>query len=277
MNHSEHQKRQDDILEQVLTTLKNDDRVLGIIAAGSYARGEQDAFSDLDLACYLRDEERAGRKELYDQVGKIAPLLCQLWIYDLNALYLFENGVRLDLDFCRPSDISTNASYVYTNTSVLYDPDDVLAQSLLLSDTPRVAEHPKWFQPGDLAMIDWFFWMFRQIVCWAKRGSQGGYRTFNKLSNAVDSLAEVRTRLVEIHLWTLGIQDYLGRIDPECAQRIAQTYPHLQAGEVITCAKLLLDEYERICPAYCRKAGIAYPAHKVVVIRHLIAEFEHLT
>ena len=89
------------------------------------------------------------------------------------------------------------------------------------------------------------------------RGAQGGHRAFNKLSNAVDSLAEVRTRLVEMRLWTLGVQDYLGRADPECARRIARTYPHLQAGEVIACARLLLDEYERICPAYCRKAGAA--------------------
>jgi predicted nucleotidyltransferase len=277
MNHGEHRKRQDHILEQVLRILKNDDRVLGVVAAGSYARGEQDAFSDLDLACYLRDEERAGRQQLYDQISKVAPLLCRLWIYDLNALYLFENGVRLDLDFCRLSDISTSASNVCTDASVLYDPDDVLARSPALSDTPRVAEHPKWFEPGDSALVDWFFWMFRQIVCWAKRGCQGGYRAFNKLSNAVDSLAEVRTRLVEMHLWTLGIQDYLGRIDPECAERMAQTFPRLLPEEVITCARLLLDEYERICPAYCRKAGIAYPAHKVAVIRHLVAEFEQLT
>ena len=277
MNHGEHRKRQDHILEQVLRILKNDDRVLGVVAAGSYARGEQDAFSDLDLACYLRDEERAGRQQLYDQISKVAPLLCRLWIYDLNALYLFENGVRLDLDFYRLSDISTSASDVYTDTLVLHDPDDVLARSAPLPDTPRAGEHPKWFEPGDSALADWFFWMFRQIVCWAKRGCQGGYRAFSKLSNAVDSLAEVRTRLVEMHLWTLGIQDYLGRIDPECAERMAQTFPRLLPEEVITCARLLLDEYERICPAYCRKAGIAYPAHKVAVIRHLVAEFEQLT
>ena len=277
MEHSEHLKRQGNIFEQVLAILKNDSRVLGIVTVGSYARGEQDAFSDIDVVCYLRDEERTGRPELYDQVGRIAPVLWKLWIYDLHALYLFENGVRLDLDFCRPSAISENSTYAYTDASILYDPEGVLGQSLTAVDKPRVAEHPKWFQPGDLAMVDWFFWMFRQIVCWAKRGAQGGYGAYNKLSNAVDSLAEVRTRLVEMRLWTSGIQDYLGRIDVECAQRIAQTYPHLTADEVIKCAKLLLDEYEYVCPVYCKKAGCIYPAHKVVIIRRLIAEFEQLT
>ncbi|CAG0928198.1 hypothetical protein TFLX_00794 [Thermoflexales bacterium] len=248
-----------------------------MVTVGSYARSEQDAFSDIDVVCYLRDEERTGRQELYDQVGNIAPVLWKLWIYDLHALYLFENGVRLDLDFCRPSEISANTAYAYTDASILYDPEGVLGQSLTAVGQLRVAEHPKWFQPGDLAMVDWFFWMFRQIVCWAKRGAQGDYRAYNKLSNAVDSLAEVRSRLVEMRLWTLGWQDYLGRIDAECAKRIGQTYPHLTADEVIKCAKLLLDEYEYVCPAYCQKAGCAYPAHKVVVIRRLIAEFEQLT
>ena len=91
----------------------------------------------------------------------------------------------------------------------------------------------------------------------------------------LENLDEIKVRIM--HLWTLGIQDYLGRIDPECAERMVQTFPRLLPEEVITCAKLLLDEYERICPAYCRKAGIAYPAHKVAVIRHLVAEFEQLT
>ena len=275
MDHAEHRKQQADILEQTLAILRGDSRVLGVVAAGSYARGEHDAFSDLDIGCYLRDEERTGRPELYEQVSEIAPLLCRLWVYDVHALYLFENGVRLDLDFYRPSDMSKN-SYVYTNTSILYDPDGALARSLPLSNKPRAAEHPKWFAPGDPAMIDWFFWMFRQIVCWAKRGAQGGNRAFDKLSNAMDSLTQVRTRLIEMHLWTSGIQDYLERVDPDCARRMAQTWPHLAAKEIIACTKLLLDEYERICPPYCQKAGAFYPAHKVAIIRRLITEFEQL-
>lgn len=275
MNHGEHRKLQSEVLEQTLTILKADRRVLGVVMAGSFARGQHDAFSDLDLGCTLRDKDRTGRSELYERVAGIAPLLCQLWVYDVHALYLFENGVRLDLDFFRPSDIP-NTSEVYTDIMIMYDPDGALANSLPQSKTPRVAEHPKWFEPGDPAMIDWFFWMFRQVVCWSLRGAQGGYRAFSKLSNAMDSLAEVRTRLIEMRLWTLGIQDYLSRVDPECAQRIAQTHPHLRAEEIIGCTKLLLDEYETICPAYCHKAGAIYPAHKVTTMRGLIAEFEQL-
>ena len=106
MEHDQHRKYQQEIIRQVMTILKNDEHVLGCVFAGSLARGEQDAFSDLDLACFLRDEERTGREEIFDQVGRIAPTLWQLYIYDVHALYLFENGVRLDLDFCKPSNLS---------------------------------------------------------------------------------------------------------------------------------------------------------------------------
>ncbi len=275
MDHNEHRSLQQTILNQLLLLLKNDSHVLGLVFAGSYARGEHDAFSDLDVACYLRDEGRTGRQELYDQVAEIAPTLWHLWIYDRHALYLFENGVRLDLDFYKPSDIS-HLSEVYADAVIEYDPDGILHKSISKSNIPQPAEHPKWFEPGDPAMIDWFFWMFRQVVCWAKRGAQGDYRSYDKLTNAIGSLADIRTRLVEMRLWTFGIKDYLSRLDSSCASRVAKTYPHFQADEIIECAKLLLKEYEYICPAYCQKAKAEYPARKVDIMHRLIAEYEQL-
>ena len=134
----------------------------------------------------------------------------------------------------------------------------------------------KWFEPGDPDMIDWFFWMFRQVVCWAKRGEQADYRSFDKLSNAIHSLEDIRARLIEMRLWTLGFKDYLIRVDPGCAMRMAKTYPHFDAGEIIQCARLLLAEYEAICPAYCQKTKAVYPARKVEIMAHLIDEFEKL-
>ena len=140
--HREHVERQNAILDRVLRILTNDDRVLGIVTIGSTVRGERDAFSDIDIACYLRDEARSGREELYDQVGAVAPLLCRLWIYDLNALYLFENGVRLDLDFYRPSDMQESRWYLRSNTQTLHDPDGALAEQLPLHDEAEAPSHP---------------------------------------------------------------------------------------------------------------------------------------
>ena len=275
-NHEPYLRRQAEILTDVLKLLTQDEHVLGIVAVGSYARQANDAFSDLDIGCYLRDDKRTGRQVLYEQVGAVAPLLCQLWIYDVNALYLFENGVRLDLDFYRRSDIQKNTWYQRASTALLYDPDGILATSLIFQDEPKAPPHPRWFQPGDPTLVDWFFWMFRQIVCWTKRSAQGGPDTFHKLSSAIESLAEARATLIVMHRWALGIPGNLDQIDAACAWRMAQTYPHFTPDEVLACTQRLLDEYEHICPGYCEKVGLSYPAHKVAVMRQLVQEFEQL-
>jgi predicted nucleotidyltransferase len=275
MDHDGHRKLQQEILDQALAFMKGDPYVLGVMLSGSYARRAQDAFSDLDVGCYLRDEERTGRQALFNRIASLAPTLWHLWIYDLHALYLYENGVRLDVDYCKPSQLAS-PSEVYTDAVIVYDPNGTLGRQLQISHDPRPAEHPKWFEPGDPAMIDWFFWMFRQVVCWAKRGAQGDYRSFDKLTSAIQSLADVRTRLAEMRLWTLGYKDYLLRADPACARRLAQTYPHCEAGEIIQCARRLLAEYELVCPPYCQKSGAAYPARKVEIMYRLIDEFEQL-
>jgi hypothetical protein len=275
LTHNDIRRYQQDIVNLVLDILTHDKHVLGIIYTGSYGRNEHDGFSDLDLVCYLRDEQRTGLQELFERVAKIAPTLWYLFIYDLNALYLFENGVRLDLDFCKPSDLD-DPSRIYSSARIAYDPEGVLLKKIALIHSPRSVEHPKWFEPGDPAMINWFFWMFRQIVCWAKRAEQGDYRSYEKLANAINSLDEVRTRLVEMRLWVYGTYDYLERIDPEFTYRIAKTYPHFETRDVISCTKRLLGVYEYVCPAYCHKSKANYPAEKVKIIKKIIEEFEHL-
>src|SRR5438128_1713057 len=60
-------------------------------------------------------------------------------------------------------------------------------------------------QPRD--RIEWCFWMFRQIVCWALRGQQADVRSFDKLTAAVDSLSQVRFYLQSMRLWTAGRRD----------------------------------------------------------------------
>ena len=118
--------------------------------------------------------------------------------------------------------------------------------------------------------------MFRQAVCWAKRSQQGGLNSFDKLAKAIDSLTQIRMRLIEMRLWTLGEWDYLKVADRGFAERLAKTYPHFEPQEVIECAHELLAAYEYACQPYCQKAGMVYPANKVIVLKDLLSAFEHL-
>src|SRR5919198_1832471 len=118
--HADHRRRQEEVLQRLLALLAADPRVLGAAAGGSYARGGNDAFSDLDLWCVLRDEERTGREELHRRVSTLAPTLSVLYLYDRNGLYLYENGVRLEVDYLGPSAVATRDS---AQAKILLDPD----------------------------------------------------------------------------------------------------------------------------------------------------------
>ena len=266
---------QDNVFDSALKMLTSSDHVLGVAAIGSYARGEQDVFSDIDLLCFLRDDERTGWNDLYDQIRTMHPILWHGWLYDENALFLFDNGARLDVDFLKPSSIE-KINQVPSAKKILFDPEGVLREKVVCEKLPKPADHPAWFEAGDPSFVHWFFWMFRQVVCWAKRSQQRSQNSFDKLANSIDSLNQIRTRLIEMRLWTLGEWNYLKAVDQGFAKRLALTYPHFEPQEVIDCAFLLLAEYEYACPLYCQKAGTLYPAEKVIVLKELVSAFDQI-
>ena len=103
---------------KTLGILRNSHRVLAAGISGSGARDKLDAFSDIDILCYLRDEERSGLHETLSKVADQAPLLCRMWLYKVNGLFLYEDGVRLDLDV-HPQSALKPSFWMSLNESVL--------------------------------------------------------------------------------------------------------------------------------------------------------------
>lgn len=274
MSHDEHRRRQHAVKDRVLEVFMLHDAVLGAAFTGSYGAGRPDAFSDIDLGCFLRDEERTGQEIVAGDVARIAPLLHHGVYQEIHALYLFEDGVRLDLSFGGPRRVP---HWQMPRSTIFYDPDGVLAQGFSREVTPEPAEHPPDFLGEPARFMGWYLWVFRQAYAWTKRGAQGGVRGFDKLSLAADSLASIRDHLYRMRLWTLGERDYLTRIDPAFAERLAQTYPHLTPEGLLLCTRLLLTEFETISPAYCEKAGIAYPQEQVAALKRVLDEFDELS
>lgn len=273
MSHEELKNRQTEILNKTLEILKNSEKVLGIILTGSYARGEEDGFSDIDMACFLSNEERTGREELFDQIEKIFPVLSKLYVYDKNALVLFENGVRLDLDFNKPSEISKEDK---NKAKILFDPQGILEKDLGSAFASQDTLSIVW-NDNEGSLVDWFFWMFRQAYCWAKRGQQEDKRSFDKLNNSICTLSSIRSKLIEMRLWTVGKKGYLKEVDPEFATRLVATYPIFDAYEILKANRFLLEEYKRVLPEYCQKVNISYSTEKVKKMEQLLAEFDQLS
>jgi hypothetical protein len=281
VTHDALRRRQEALLRRLVDLLAAEPPVLGLAAGGSYARGATDGFSDLDLHCYLRDEARTGREGVHARVAALAPTLSVLYLYDREGLYLYRDGVRLDLTYEAPSAVPRHhwrRPQGEPGRRILLDPEGVLARAREAgtAPTPQHRAHPRFWQPGDPAYATWFLWMFRQIYGWTKRGAQGGGRALSKLASAADSVHQVRTSLTELRLWTLDQPYNLASADPDLAVALAGTYPPLEPGELLAATRALLVAYERVCPDYCRKAGIPYPAEEVVALRRVLHEFDRL-
>lgn len=270
MNHTDFKKLQMQTQNDVLNILKRSNQVLGVINTGSIVQNENDAFSDIDIECFMKDEKMTEVKDLVSKVEKIGPLLSRLWIYDKNGLFLFENGVRLDLNFYKPSEISGFNSHL---AKILYDPMDALKIGLNKSIYPESHPHPRW-NLDEFEYIDWYFWMFRQVYCWTKRGQQRTYKSFDKLNIAIDSLSKIREGLIGIQLWLYGSRNYLSKVDSNFVNKLQRTYPHLDPEEILKCTRLLFDEFKHLIKSYCKKRDINYPTHKVGVMEKMLDIFD---
>jgi predicted nucleotidyltransferase len=274
LEHAEHRLRQTAILDAAVAVCAAEPSVIGVFATGSYARGDNDAFSDLDIGVYLEDEARGSAQTVHERIAQIAPTLSVLYLYDQDGLYLFDNGVRLDITYKPRSAIRTEG---IANVRILHDPHAILGSELGADHAHADPIHPQYFKMGDPSYPRWFLWMFRQIYAWTKRAAQEDRRSFDKLLDAGNSLQIVRTSLLQMRRWTLGSMDYFGVADPQTATDLTQTYGALDPPNVLVSVRRLLAIYERICPAYCARAGTEYPADAVISLRRVLDEFDTLT
>ena len=274
-DHDDHRRRQDRVLQAVVELCAADANILGVTVTGSYARGDNDAFSDLDLNVFFRDDERSGAGELHTRVSAVERTLSVLYLYDRNGLYLFETGVRLDLTYKPRSEVRMDSAQ---ETRILHDRHAVLASELGAKQVvPPPPAHPRYFQPGDPEYVRWFLWMFRQVYAWTKRAAQADHRSLDKLLAVGDSLQVVRASLLEMRRWTLGTTDYLGVVYATTARGLVDSYSSLSASDLLTATRRLIDVYERVCPAYCEKAGVRYPASELIELGRVLDEFDALS
>ena len=260
---------QRETVDQVSNLIRASGHVLGLFLWGSMSLDRHDPFSDIDLICFLDTEAKTGRKELFQQVGNLYPLLCDFYLYDRYALYLFANGIRLDLDFYAPNEVK---QIDRQKARILYDPNGFLQQHI--TDHPsEQSPKPSWNdEEGDFAL--WFLWMFRQVYCWCRRAEQNSYTAFDKLLGAYNSVYEVRNKLIDVQRYLMPQRDYLQKAEPEFAERIAKTFPQFTPSSILAANDLLLQEYERLLPEYCRRNGQAFPAGKVKLLKAMIADLD---
>jgi len=115
------------VLDRFMTSCESDERVVAAFIGGSYAKGQVDAFSDLDLYLITTDGKYedflAGREAFVHLLGK--PLFLEDFGEPYGLFYIFSNGTEGELWTGRESQFNHIHSGPYR---VLLDKKGVLTK-----------------------------------------------------------------------------------------------------------------------------------------------------
>lgn len=259
-------------IDKVVDLLKSYEGIEVIFIMGSHARGEESSFSDIDIGFVFSNPKRPKREEIFNKVTNLYPSLCSLWLYDKQGLFLYDNGIRLDLDFLTPKDLS---EWDLTKVKLVHDPKNKYkSQTQKQVSKTKPAPKPKW-RDEDGDMIDWFFWMFRQTYCYIRRGETNEKRYFNKLYSAHTSLNSIREKLIEMKVYLNGDWDYMSKIDKDFADKMGSSFSDFNPNNIAKATQTLFDLFEKTAKAYCKNTNRNFPEKKVVAMQRLFDEFDN--
>jgi len=265
-------KLQRETIKKVVDLSKSFDGIEAIFIMGSHAKDEESSFSDIDIGLVFSDPERQQREEIFNKVADLYPSLCVLWLYDKNGLFLYQNGVRLDLDFLTQKDLK---DWGLSKVKIVYDPHNKYRDRVKKTDNKHSsAPKPKW-RDEDGSIVDWFFWMFRQAYCYIRRGETNEKRSFNKFYSAQTSLSSIREKLLEMKIYINGKHDYMTVIDKDFAKQIALTFTDLNPNSMTKATKKLFELFVITAKQYCEKTNKEFPENKVLVMHKLFDEFDN--
>jgi predicted nucleotidyltransferase len=263
---------QKDLIDKVTSILKKYSSVKAVLLTGSQAAKSNTAFSDIDITVIFKTDQREYAKEIFDEVSNLYPTLSNLYMrYDQECLILFSNGVKLDFLFLKSS-VQLD-SYLYQSVEALYDPENVTKQKLTEAKQPKEVAKPKW-NDAEGRLIDWFFWMFRQIYCYACQAELNKVKSFDKLYMAQQSMHSVREKLLTMIWYVHGSKDYLNNIDDNLAKEFKDAFARLDINEVCEATRRLVNIYARVGYDYCQKESLQFPDKKIKEILELFDEFD---
>lgn len=258
--------------KQVTELLFQYDSVVGAYLYGSYAKGENTPFSDIDLVVIFSDEGKDDIKEVFERVKETEKTLSTLYqLYDHESLLLFKSGVRLDLSMI-DEDRFEDWTLVTDQVKVLIDKEGIIEQKLKDS-TSKEYNHPSWNEEEG-SYIDWYFWMFRQAYCYALQSKLVDYKSLDKLKDAQSSIHSVRNKLIETLYYISGKKEYLSRIDKEIQDLLQESYTRLEVDEIISAIRALTRLYKIVIKQYCEKEGKEFPNEKYESLWELYDMFD---
>ena len=117
---------QEQLIERATQVLSNDDRVLGVSLAGSFATGTHDRFSDVDLWVVVNQDDVAGLCTDWPTISdEIAPTVLRQQVGDRPIFnQVTASWLRFDVSIGIPANVSDRTT---STVKPLYDPQGLSA------------------------------------------------------------------------------------------------------------------------------------------------------
>ena len=191
----------------------------------------------------------------------------------MEGLFLFENGMRLDVTFIKPFEFK---EWTLNKVKVIQDISGKVKSKY--AQTKNILEKqskPKW-NDAEGAYLDWFFWMFRQIYCYIMQAELKPYKRFDKLDSAQSSIKSVRDKLINMIVYLYGKKEYIDSIDKNMSSELEKTYTSLNTQEMLLATRKLAEIYEVLGKEYADKNKLIFPGNKLITMKQLFDEFDQL-
>ena len=258
-----------DIVDRFVVACQADERILAAFLGGSYAKGQADKFSDLDLFFITTDaayeDFLAGRESFIRRLGE--PLFLEDFGVPHGYLMIFSNGAEAEIWFGRESQFKNIYAGPYR---VLLDKTGILAGEVFpmhAADQARQVEVLR-------QQIDWFWHdMFHFIKAMGRGQLWFAYGELGVIRQICVNLARLKYNFSDAYLGD-GEEPYF-KVDEllpvEQLLPLEGTCCPLEYNAMLQAARAIFRFYQAVAPALAKAHGITY---QVGLERMLIRKLE---
>ncbi len=244
------------VIDRFIAACQADERVVAAFLGGSYARGQTDAYSDLDLGLITTDEAYqdflAGSKAFIQKLGE------PVFLEDYHGndgdvvFFFFDDGIEGELMLGRES----HFTHIHTGPyKVLLDKKGILAGTVFHWPEPSPEE-----QTETLRGIVYWFWhdLCHHFITPMARGELwSAYGGLEDLRRACVDLARLRQNFsAKIE----GYEKIEQAIPIELIEPLQTTCCPLERDAMLHAAQVIVRFYKELAPALAQAHGISYPA-----------------
>lgn len=244
------------VVERFVAACQADPRVAAAFLSGSYARGANDAYSDLDLNAIIHDH---AYDEFFDQrTAFIRQLGEPIFMQDYHGqesdvvFFMFADEAECELVLGRASRFQRMSKGPYVT---LVDPHQILAGVEFTGYAPEPDEQIATVR----AHISWFWHdLAHHFITPLARGQiWSAYGSLEDLRRTCVNLARLRQ---DFAAEAEGYEKLEEAVDMAQLELLRATYCPMERAAMLQAAGVVVRFYQQLAPTLAQEHGILYPA-----------------